>query len=74
MSVIYELRTKRGTRFHQTYEGANRAIEEDIQDLKGTIISDTRNGKTGKVVAEYEAYYNHSAKEVYELRMVPLYS
>lgn len=72
---VFELRTKRGIRLHQTYKGANTAIEEDIQDIKGTIVSDTRDGKnSGTVLVEYDAYHNHNAKEVYEIRMVPVYS
>lgn len=72
--IIYELKTKRGTRLYQTYKRANTAIEEDIQDLKGKILSDTRDGKSsGTVLIEYDAYY-HPAKEIYEIRMVPVYS
>ena len=71
--LIYQLHTKRGYRFYKTYEGANRAIEEDILDIRGKIISDTRNGEEGKVVVEYDAYYNPAAKEVYEIKLVPLY-
>lgn len=71
--LIYELHTNRGYRFYKTYEGANRAIEEDILDIRGTIISDTRNGEEGKVVAQYDAYWNHDVKEVYEIKLVPLY-
>lgn len=71
---IYEVKTKKGTRLYQSYKGANTAIEEYIKDLRGKILSDTRDGKSsGTVLIEYDAYY-HPAKEVFEIRMVPVYS
>ena len=73
--IVYELKTKNGCRLYETYKGANRAIEEDIADMKSIIISDTRDGEhRGKVVTEYDNYWGDGKwHDVYEIREVPLY-
>lgn len=73
--IVYELKTKSGYRLYKTYESANRAIEEDIADMKSTISTDTRDGEHGgKVVTDYKEFWSDKTfHDIYEIREIPVY-